>query len=69
MQIIDILEALGDRARSLPDSAPLEAVLRVRFVRRRGRVETEVRLSDGRVTWRGRGRGATPHEALEEAVA
>ena len=69
MQIIDILEALGEKVRTLPDSVPLEAVVRIRFVRRHGRVEADVRLSDGRRSVRRSGRGPTSHEALLEAVA
>jgi hypothetical protein len=69
MQLIDVLEAIGERARVLPDSVPLEAVVRVRFVRRRGRVEADLQLSDGRRSYRRSGRGPTSHEALLDAVA
>jgi hypothetical protein len=69
MQIIDVLEAIGERAKALPDSVPLEAVVRVRFVRRRGHVEADVQMSDGRRSYRRNGRGATSHEALLDAVA
>ncbi|NMC71771.1 MAG: hypothetical protein GYA57_17120 [Myxococcales bacterium] len=69
MQILDILEAIGERARALPETVPLEAVVRVRFVRRHGEVRADVRLSDGRRTHRRAGRGATSREALLDAVA
>ena len=69
MQIIDVLEAVGEQARRLPDQVPLEAVVRVRFVRRRGVIEADVRLSDGRRSYRRTGRGVTSREALLDAVA
>jgi hypothetical protein len=69
MQIIDVLEAIGESARGLPDAVPLEAVVRIRFVRRGGRVETDVRLSDGRRRYRRTGRGVTSRDALFDAVA
>jgi hypothetical protein len=69
MRILDILEAIGERARALPETVPLEAVVRVRFVRRHGEVRADVRLSDGRRTCRRVGRGATSREALLDAVA
>jgi len=69
MQILDVLEAIGERARSLPEAVPLEAVVRVRFVRRHGTVVAEVRMSDGRRHYRRNGRGTTSHDALLDAVA
>ncbi|MBI5487707.1 MAG: hypothetical protein HY907_11515 [Deltaproteobacteria bacterium] len=69
MQIIDVLEAVGERAKALPEDMPLEAVVRVRFLRRRGVIEADVRLSDGRRSYRRTGRGVTSREALLDAVA
>ena len=69
MQILDVLEAMGERAGVLPDEVPMEAVVRVRFLRRRGVVEADVRLSDGRRSYRRTGRGVNSREALLDAVA
>jgi hypothetical protein len=69
MQILDVLDQIAERARHLPDAVPVEAVIRVRFVRRRGSVETLVDLSDGRTHRRGRGHGTTPESSLLDAVA
>jgi hypothetical protein len=69
MQILDVLEAIGERARALPEAVPLEAVVRVRFVRRHGKVVAELHMSDGRRQYRRNGHGATSHDALLDAVA
>lgn len=69
MQILDVLDQIAERARRCPREVPMEAVIRVRFVRRGGRVETDIRLSDGRRSRRGRGEGPTPERALLDAVA
>jgi hypothetical protein len=69
MRVIDILETLGDEAKGLPEDGMRETVVRVRFVRRHGRVVADVVLSDGRRRCRARGQGVNPREAIRDAVA
>jgi hypothetical protein len=68
MSILEVLESLGEAALGLPESEAREAVVRVRFVRRRGAVVADLRLSDGRRTWRRAARGVNSHDALRKAV-